>query len=175
MILFVLTAALMAAGSSQPPITFHLPPGKYEQAIEFHRRLNILHFASFAWDMLALALMLRLRFAAHVRDWAERRWRSRFLQGSAVIGAVFAAMWLWSLPESVYGHYVMLEYGLSINPWGSWLLDWLKAGVITGIPAALVVLAFFALARRTRAWWIYAWGLGGHGHDHRDISRSARL
>lgn len=156
----VFTAALIRGGETkEPTLTFHLPPGKYEKAIEFHRRVNIAHFAGFAWDCLALLLMIRLRFAPRVRDWAARRWRSRFAQGITVIAAVFAVLWMWSLPLSVYRHHLALKYDLSIQPWAPWLVDWMKAGLISGIPAALVVLAFYALARRRRAWWVYAWTL----------------
>jgi Zn-dependent protease with chaperone function len=155
-----LAAALSRAGDAQKPVTFHLPPGKYEKAIEFHRRVNIAHFAGVAWDCVALALMIRLGFAPHVRDWVAQRWKSGFVRGLAVIMAVFGVLWLWSLPLSIYRHALGLEYGLSIHPWAPWLLDWIKAGLITGIPAALVVLAFYAIARRTRAWWLYGWALG---------------
>jgi len=154
-----LAAALSRADEAKKPVTFHLPPGKSEKAIEFHRRVNIAHFVGFAWDCVALALMIRLRFAARVRDWAAPRWKSRFTRGLTVITAVFGVVWLWSLPLSIYRHALVLTYGLSVHPWGPWLLDWIKAGLTTGIPAALVVLAFYAIARRTRAWWLYAWAL----------------
>jgi Zn-dependent protease with chaperone function len=154
-----LAAALSRADDAKKPVTFHLPPGKYEKAIEFHRRINIAHFAGVAWDCVALALMIRLQYAPRVRDWAAQRWKSGFVRGFTVIIAVFGALWLWSLPLSIYRHVLGLEYGLSIHPWASWLLDWIKAGLITGIPSALVVLAFYGIARRTRAWWLYAWAL----------------
>ena len=154
-----LAATLSHAADERKPVTFHLPPGKSEKAIEFHRRVNIAHFAGVAWDCVVLALMIRLRFAPRVREWAAQRWKLRFLRGLAVITAVFGVMWLWSLPLSIYRHALVLEYGLSVHPWAPWLLDWIKAGLITGIPAALVVLAFYAIAGRTRAWWLYAWAL----------------
>jgi STE24 endopeptidase len=158
-LLMTLAGALIAAESKQPPITFELPPDRYEQAVEFHRRMNVLHFAGVAWELLALALMLRLRLAARVRDRIADWRRGRLVQGAAVIIVVFAAMWLWSLPVLAYRHHVVVEYGLSIQRWGPWFADWIKAGLLTGIPGALIVLGFFGLARRSRQWWLSAWGL----------------
>jgi STE24 endopeptidase len=159
-LMLAFTAALLCGGETRKPLLiFHLPPGKYEQAVEFHRRANAAHFAGFAWECLALALCVRLQWASRIRTWAARRWRSRLAQGAAVIAAVFLLLWAWSLPLSLYRRHLALQYGLSIQPWMSWLIDWIQAGLIAGVPSALVVLAFYALARRTRTWWAYAWAL----------------
>jgi Zn-dependent protease with chaperone function len=49
-------------------------------------------------------------------------------------------------------------YGLSVQSWGSWLLDWMKSEAITLILATFAGWILFMLIRRSpRRWWIGAW------------------
>ena len=74
------------------------------------------------------------------------------------VPAVLGLLWMASLPFSIYRHWLGLHYGLSVQPWAPWLWDWLKAGLIQTGLTVLLVIAGFAVARRSpRHWWLYGW------------------
>ena len=62
------------------------------------------------------------------------------------------------LPISIYGHHIGLLFGLSVQHWGSWLLDWLKSILLTAVVGTLVFLLLFAIIRKSpRLWWFWFW------------------
>lgn len=134
-------------GASAQPQTYQLPPGKYEQAIEFNRRIDTLHFVSALWMLAVLYAMVR---------WGVGR---RFGQrGVAIVSGCLAIVSLASLPFGVVRHYLGLHYGLSIEPWLSWMWDWTKGEAISLLVSVPAVLGLFWLVRRSPGrWWLWAW------------------
>jgi Zn-dependent protease with chaperone function len=61
------------------------------------------------------------------------------------------------LPLAVLGHHVSLRYGLSIQGWGSWFLDWVKAVLLDLVSGTLVLSLVFLLIRQFRRWWLWLW------------------
>src|SRR5262249_33468833 len=55
-------------------------------------------------------------------------------------------------------HHISLEYGLSIQRWGSWFGDWAK-GLALGIGVAIIMgwILYGALRRSPQRWWFYFW------------------
>jgi STE24 endopeptidase len=156
--LFFLVCA--AGWAEPPPQTYELSPEKLEMAYRLHEQRNLLYFAGFAWDMAVLLLLVRTRTAARVRDSAARALRSRFLVSTATAAFVLALLWIAGLPFMLYRHWLNLSYGLSVHPWHLWLWDALKAALLTGIPAALLIALALSIAGRwPRRWWLYAWGV----------------
>jgi Zn-dependent protease with chaperone function len=155
-----LMTAMAFAATGPPLLTYHLPPDKYRQAVEFGRRIDLLHFAGVAWDAAVLLLMIRLRIGARARDFAARAARRWTVQGLIAIGILLAITGVADLPLAVYRHHLGLRFGLSIESWPAWIVDWIKAGITGLIPATLLVLLFFAFARKApRRWYLYAWAL----------------
>jgi Zn-dependent protease with chaperone function len=77
-------------------------------------------------------------------------------------GLIAAPLWLLlltliSLPAEIIGHHVSLLYGLSIERWPAWSLDWLKSTLITLALGTLILSALYALLRHTRAAWLWFW------------------
>jgi STE24 endopeptidase len=143
----IVQSSFVRTSVQQPQRLYQLPPDKYQQAIHFNHRMEALHFAGVGWTLIVLALMIRFRVG-------------RRLPGPviAAVAAVLGIPWLASLPLAVYGHWLVLHYGLSIEPWVPWIWDWIKAGAVTGAVAVFIALAFLRLARWSpRRWWLYAW------------------
>jgi STE24 endopeptidase len=61
-------------------------------------------------------------------------------------------------PLRIYGHHVGLAFGLSVQGWGSWVLDQAKSFLLTWIVAgALVMILFWIIRRSPRHWWFWFW------------------
>src|SRR5579864_4454561 len=155
-------AQAMAPNSSSPaaaPITqYTLSPEKTRQAQALARTGRRLYFAEFFWGLLILWLSLRTGWAAKIRDWATRASSNTFLQAAIFCPLLVLTLDLAALPLHAWAHRVLRGYGLSVQPWSSWFLDWMKAEVITLILATFAGWILFLLIRRSpRRWWIGAW------------------
>lgn len=144
--------------NQNPTTTYHLSPEKYQKAIAYSRAGYRLYFLSVFWNLAIILFLLRSRFFARLRDFAESKSRNHPLQAAIFVPALFALLALLHLPIRVYWHHLSLYYQQSIEPWGPWLWDWTKAQLLEIGLALLVVTLLFALIRsRPRSWWLFAW------------------
>ncbi|WP_344078403.1 M48 family metallopeptidase [Luedemannella helvata] len=65
-----------------------------------------------------------------------------------------------TLPLAAWRETVLRRYGLSTQTWGGWTVDLLKGMAIGAVLGAIVLLAFFGIARLTPDWW-WAWLAAG--------------
>ena len=127
---------------------YTLPPDKLALAVNFAFARHVLYFSSVAFSVLVLLALIRFRVAP--------RLRARKLP--IIIAAVYGIITLFDLPAEVAYHALSLHYGISIQPWSGWFLDWLKAQAVSVPITILVTWGFYFLLRRSpRRWWIYAW------------------
>lgn len=155
----VMALQAMQAQSAAAPVTHYtLPPEKLRQAVALARTGHRLYFAEFFSGVLALLVILRVGWAAKLRDWATRATSRSYLQALLFCPPLVFTLDLVGLPFHAWGHSVLLGYGLSVQGWGSWLLDWLKAEAITLVLATLAGWVLYSAIRRNpRRWWIGAW------------------
>jgi STE24 endopeptidase len=141
------------------PIThYSLSLEKTHQAQALARTGRRFYFAEFFWGLLILWLSLRTGWAAKIRDWATRASSNTLVQAAIFCPLLLLTLDLTALPLHAWAHSVLLGYGLSVQGWSSWFLDWMKAEAITIILATLVGWILFLLIRRNpRRWWIGAW------------------
>jgi Zn-dependent protease with chaperone function len=138
--------------------TYHLSPEKYQKAVAYSRAGYRLYFLSVFWNLAIILFLLRSGFIAKLRDFAESRSPSHFLQAVLFVPTLFALLALLHLPIRVYWHHLSLYYQQSIEPWGPWLWDWTKAELLSIALALFVVTLLFALIRsKPRSWWLFAW------------------
>lgn len=137
---------------------YTLSPEKTRQAQALARTGRRLYFAEFFWGLLILWLCLRTGWAAIIRDWATRAASNSFLQALIFCPLLVLTLDFAALPFHAWAHRVLRVYGLSVQGWGSWFLDWMKAEAITLILATFAGWILFLLIRRSpRRWWIGAW------------------
>ncbi|HZZ38637.1 MAG TPA: M48 family metallopeptidase [Acidobacteriaceae bacterium] len=135
-----------------------LPPEKLAQAIALSHSRTALYFAGTAWVVFSLWLLMRLRAGPAIARLAERLSRRAWVQGLVV-----APVWLLilagvDLPLALLGHHVSREYGLSIEAWAAWWLDWAKSTALTVVVGTAILAVLYALMRRSpRRWWIWFW------------------
>ncbi len=143
---------------SQKITKYTLPPDRYQKA----RNLARIHFRfaliSFVYGLVVLWLVLRWKFAARYRTWAENKSSKRFLQALVFSPLLILTIDIFELPTGVYENWVSRQYGLSVQGWRSWIWDWTKGELISIIIATILIWMLYAVIRKSpRRWWFYFW------------------
>jgi STE24 endopeptidase len=131
---------------------------RYEKAVSYSRAGYTLYFLSYAVIILVLLLILRLGYAARLRDLAESVSDKRWVQCIVFVPLLILITNLFDFPISVYWHVLSLRYEQSVQRWGSWLLDYLKGTALSvGLTILLAFLLSLAMRKSPRRWWFYFW------------------
>ncbi len=151
------------------PPAYTLPPALLRKAKALESLHTLLYFGGTAWDLLVVGLLLRWRAGAKIARWAERLTarpgsspyaRRPWLAGLLVAPAWLLILLLIDLPGDLVSHRIQLRYGLSIERWPAWWLDFAKEGLGSLLIGTLLLSVVFALLRRSpRRWWLWTWAL----------------
>ncbi len=153
-----ITAAQSGAIAETAPHAYTLSLEREAQATAYARARRRIYFLDFAWGLLALLAVLRLRLAVAFREWAERASRFRVLQAAVFAPAMLATLAVAGLPAGAARHWLAVRYGLSVQRWASWLGDWAKGALLELALGILLVWLLYAVMRRSpRRWWFYSW------------------
>jgi Zn-dependent protease with chaperone function len=138
--------------------TYTLPPEKLAKAIAYSRAKNGLHFIAFAYSVAVLVVVLVWQVAPRFRDWAQAASRRRIVQACIFVPLLFLTLDVLNLPVSLYDQHLSLQYGQSIQGWGSWFWDWTKGELIEFVIASVLIWILYGVIRRSaRRWWFYFW------------------
>jgi Zn-dependent protease with chaperone function len=146
------------SSSSAPTTAYTLTPEKKEKAIAYAKARYRLHFISFFWSVAVLVVILALHLGPRFRDRAEAVSKRRFWQAAVFVPLLFATQFVLELPTAIYGQKLALDYGQSVQGWGSWIWDGVKGllvGLVIGIP--IVWLLYLFLRKSPRRWWLWFW------------------
>lgn len=81
-----------------------------------------------------------------------------WVQGLVVVPVWCAILAGLEMPVALLGHHISLRFGLSIERWPAWWLDWLKSTLLTLLLAVAALGILYALLRRSpRRWWVWFW------------------
>jgi STE24 endopeptidase len=171
-----LTAAPLAAQppagpapSPPPPISpstlrsevlteYTLPPETLAKSEALYRTSTVMLVVGTLYGLAILGLLIVLKVAPRYRDLAERVSGRRFVQALVFAPLLLLTLDVLSLPVSMYGHQLQLQYGLSVQGWGSWFWDWTKGELIGTAIATLLLWGLYAFLRRSPTrWWFYGW------------------
>jgi STE24 endopeptidase len=135
-----------------------LSSDRYEKAVSYSRAAYTMYFVSVGLNVLALVMLLRLGMAAKFRDCAESASDKRWMQALIFVPLLVLTVAVVALPLRLYGHVLSLRYEMSVERWGSWLLDWAKEQLLMVGFALIFALMLSAIMRRSpRRWWLYLW------------------
>ena len=151
-------SATITSEASPTLIQYSLPADKLAKAHALYILDGAFYFVTTMWGFVVLWLMLRARFGARLRDWAERSSRRRLLQAAIVMSLFTLVIELTKLPLDMYGHHISVSYGLSVQHWGSWFADWGK-GLLLGFTFASFLgwILYGVIRRSPQRWWFYFW------------------
>ena len=101
-------------------------------------------------------LLLRVRFAARLRDWAANRGRGPFLQSLLVSAGVLLVLAILTLPWTLYVEYFREhQYGMSNYSLAGYVGEWGINVAFSTAFGGLVIAGIYATIRRVRERWVY--------------------
>jgi len=145
--------------SGKPRITaYTLSPELYQKAHDRNRILFRLQLIGFIYGLVVLWIVLRWKLAAKYRDWAEGSSKRRFLQALIYSPVLLITIAVLTLPLDIYSEVVDKRFGISVQSWGSWTWDWVKAELISLVIFTILIWLLYAVIRWSpRFWWFYFW------------------
>jgi Zn-dependent protease with chaperone function len=150
-----------AAAQSAPQTQtteYTLPPDKLAKSKALYDLRGKLRIIDTAYSLLVLLALLALGIAAKYRDWAERASKYRFVQAIVFVPLLMLTLTLLGLPMDAYQQKISLQYGLSVQSWGSWFGDVLKGQGVSLIIGTAAIWGLTTLIRKSpRRWWLYNW------------------
>ncbi len=149
---------------------YSLSPDKLAKAQHLETIRTAMDFGGTAWSLLQFVLLLWLGVIAFIRNRALAS--SASLRAEAKAGRafwleclVFTVLYtlistLLDLPLSLYHQHLARSYGLSVQSWGGWWVDFAKSFGL----GLLGVFLFFALLmwlirKLPRSWWLVGWAV----------------
>jgi STE24 endopeptidase len=156
------TASSSPAAEQNAPQTqtteYTLPPDKLAKSKALYDLRGKLRIIDTAYSLLVLLALLALGIAAKYRDWAERASKYRFVQAIVFVPLLMLTLTLLGLPMDAYQQKISLQYGLSVQSWGSWFGDVLKGQAVSLIILIVAIWLLVTLIRKfPRYWWFFAW------------------
>jgi Zn-dependent protease with chaperone function len=137
---------------------YTLPPDKLAKAIALSRIRDILSIAGSIWGIVFLWLLLALRGWPALERWADDISQKRWIQGLLFFAALLIISSVAGLPFDWLGNHFDRAYGISVQGWGSWSGDELKALGLTLVFGVPILLLFNWIVRRwPRRYWLGIW------------------
>lgn len=137
---------------------YTLTPDQEAHAIAYAHARHELFFLDSAYGFLLLVLILQLRVAPILRDWANDWTDNSFGQILVFTPMLLITLDVLSLPTAIWEHILALKFQQSIQGWGSWFTDWVKGEAVEMSVGILMVWILFSVIRKSpRKWWFYFW------------------
>jgi STE24 endopeptidase len=157
LVIVLLLRTNLAWAALLPKLVYTLSPGQLEGARSLYHWRTALDFGSTLWGLLVLLAVLNFRWAAGLGVWAASVTHKPWLQGLCFAPAILLLLSLLHLPLAVLGHHISLNYGQSVQGWGSWFIDRSKAVMLNLLSGTVVLAVLFALIRKSARWWLWLW------------------
>ena len=150
--------ALALAAAHAPNTAYVLSPATLVRAVRYSRATDALGLAAQLWPMLVLLGLLAAGAVARMRDVADRASRSRWVRGYLFTFLLLLALSVLTLPLAMAAHHLAVEYGQSVQGWGSWFADRGKSFALELVVGGALVMLLFAVIRRWPGrWWLAFW------------------
>jgi Zn-dependent protease with chaperone function len=142
-----------------PKVTaYTLPPDLYKKARDRSQIRFRLDLIGFLYGLVVLWIILHWRISSAYRNWAEAHSARRFLQALIYAPLILLTISVLTLPLDIYGETIEKRFGLSVQTWGSWGWDWIKAQIISLIGGTILIWLLYLVIRSSpRRWWFYFW------------------
>jgi len=152
------SASAAAPETTRQVSAYTLPPELYKEARDRSRITFRLALVGFVYGLIVLWIILHWKIGAKYRDWAERVSSGQFLQMLVFSPLLLLTIAIFTLPLDIYGEVVEKQFGISVQGWGSWAGDWIKAEIISVILGTILIYGLYSVIRRSaRRWWFYFW------------------
>ncbi len=149
---------------------YALPPDKLAKAQHLETIRTAMDFGGTAWSLLQFILLLWLGVIAWMRNRAlassaalraENKTKRAFWLECLVFTCLYNLLsTLLDLPLSLYHQHLARSYGLSVQSWGGWWIDFAKSfalGLLGGF--LLFALLMWLIRKLPRSWWLVGWAV----------------
>jgi STE24 endopeptidase len=137
---------------------YTLPPDLYQKAKALSRTQFRFNIISFFYGLLILWIILQWKLGPKFRDTAEKASSNRFVQALVFAPLLVLTIAILQLPADAYEHWVSLSYGISVERWRAWSLDYARAQLLLIVGGIFIVWILYAVIRRSpQRWWFYFW------------------
>src|SRR5256886_2094215 len=136
-----------------------LPAEAVARGRAFRRSLRPWGYASRAVSLVVVLVLGLTPLGARIVGAVPGGWAGQAVLGGLIV--VFLAG-LVTLPLDARREVILRRYGLSTQTWRGWTVDVLKGYGVGAVLAAVALLGFYAVARSSSYWWIWA-ALGAAG------------
>ena len=138
-----------------------LPPEVHEKATAYTQGGHWLLLWGTLLAILVSWLIIRTGVLVSIRSGVERERRRPWLAALAVLPVALVMDTALSLPWAAYsGWWREKSYGMTSQPFGGWLSEWVMGGIINLVGLLVLFLAIYWLLRRApRTWWLWASGV----------------
>ncbi len=152
------TTVSQVAESTRKVTAYTLPPDLYKKAHDKSRIDFRLQLIGFVYGVAVLWIILRWKLGAKYRDWAERSSGKRLVQALIFSPLFLVTVGVFTLPLDIYSETIEKKYGISVQAWGSWSWDWIKAQLISIVIFTILIWILYIVIRRSpQRWWFYFW------------------
>ena len=146
------------SGASRVITAYSLRPDLHQKAHNLNRIRFRLALMGFVYGIVVLWLVLRWRLAPKYRDWSEGLSSKSFVQSLLFSPLLLLTIAILTSPLDIYSEWIEKKYGLSVQGWGSWGWDWVKAELISLVIGTIFIwLLYLVIRRSARRWWFYFW------------------
>ncbi|MBZ5552375.1 MAG: M48 family metallopeptidase [Acidobacteriia bacterium] len=138
---------------------YTLTADQREKAIAYSRANYLLYFIGIAYSLALFYFLMRLQWPVQFARWAEGRGTRRRIFQVLIFAPLFlVTLQVMTFPVDYYGEHLEKKFGLSVQSFGSWMLDWLKGLVLGVILGTFLIWILYGVIRRSpRRWWFYFW------------------
>jgi Zn-dependent protease with chaperone function len=152
------TNSAPSAAVQQRITAYTLPPDKLEKAEALYHLGRKFRLIVPLYSLLVLLAVLYWGIGARYCDWAEHVSRWRILQALIFVPLLLLTLSIADLPFRIYGHHIGLQYGLSVQGWGSWFADQGKGELLQIVLFIFILWLMQLIIRKSpRRWWFYFW------------------
>jgi STE24 endopeptidase len=153
------SAVLEGASGGEKIITEYAPPPEnYRRSVEYSSARYHHYFVNALYGFLILLFILQWRLGPKYRDWAERISSRGLVQVIVYAPALLLTASILDLPADIWDQSLDRSFGLSVEHWGSWLMDWVTNQMVLLVVGTILVWILYAVIRRSRRrWWLYFW------------------
>ena len=138
--------------------SYQLSPADLAKAAHLENVRTVLDLGGTAWGIVSLFLLLHFGVIGRMQRAVTTRFQNRWAQGYLFLLLFIIVTTVLSLPLDIYGHWLRLRYGLSVQGWASWTGDQFKElGLSWAFGGLLVMLLFLIIRKAPRRWWLVFW------------------
>jgi STE24 endopeptidase len=138
-----------------------LPADAVARGKEFHRAIRPGGYGALVLGLIVALVLGLTPLGARIVELVGRPFGGNWVAEAVLGGFTIAFLGeLLTLPLAAWRETVLRRYGLSTQTWSTWTVDLLKGYAIGAVIGAVVLLAFFGVARLSPQWW-WAWTAAG--------------